>query len=171
MTEPLYTMRDRALLEQMAGFDAGFHTAGVILDGLSEEQASARPHGLEHSIADLAGHICYWQEWFNDVAEGRAREAPEHAPEGWPAMAAGGWEALRERTLRSVERAQRLARECPVLDEKLLPPDSELPVMQRDTRGSGLLHAAMHGAHHLGQIVTMRRLMGLWPPGAGSMTW
>jgi uncharacterized damage-inducible protein DinB len=171
MSESLYVMRDRGLLEAMARFDAGFHSPRVILDGLTEEQATARPHGLPHSIADIAGHICYWQEWFNDIAEGRRRDAPEHASGGWPEMAAGGWEALRERLLNSVDTAARLARECPRLDEKLLRPDSQLPVLRRDTCGSGLMQAAMHGAHHLGQIVTIRQLLGLWPPRRGSLTW
>jgi uncharacterized damage-inducible protein DinB len=171
MTQSLHTIRDRELLANMAGFHAGFHTPDVVLDGLTEEQALAKPHGLEHSIAAIAGHICYWQEWFNDIAEGRPRTAPEHAAEGWPETAAGGWEALRERLLGSVRTAQRLARESPRLEEKLLPPDSEVPGMDRETCGSGLLHAAMHGSHHLGQIVTLRQIMGLWPPRAGSLTW
>jgi len=29
----------------------------------------------------------------------------------------------------------------------------------------------MHNSHHLGQIITMRRLLGLWPPPGGTITW
>src|SRR5829696_6225829 len=101
MSQSLYTISDRELLAAMAAFRAGFHAPEVILDGLTDEQATARPHGLEHSIADIAGHICYWQEWFNDIAQERPRDAPAHAPEGWPRTTTGGWNALRERLLRS----------------------------------------------------------------------
>ncbi len=86
-------------------------------------------------------------------------------------MAPGGWDDLRARFLASVETTQRLARECTTLDQKFLPEGSPLPFFERETIGSGLLHAAVHSSHHLGQIVTLRQLLGAWPPEAGSMTW
>ena len=41
----------------------------------------------------------------------------------------------------------------------------------QESCGSGILQAAMHSGHHLGQIITMRQLMGLWPPPGGTITW
>ena len=35
--------------------------------------------------------------------------------------------------------------------------------LARESRGSGLLRSAIHNSHHLGQVITLRRLMGLWP--------
>jgi uncharacterized damage-inducible protein DinB len=32
-------------------------------------------------------------------------------------------------------------------------------------------HVAVHTAHHIGQIVTLRQLLGAWPPPQGSHTW
>jgi hypothetical protein len=29
----------------------------------------------------------------------------------------------------------------------------------------------VHSSHHLGQVVTIRQLLGLWPPPAGALTW
>ena len=171
MSQALYLMRDRELLRSMAAFQAGFHTPEVVLDGLSEEQAAAKPHGVPHSIAEIVGHMWYWQDFFNRLTQEGFRGFPEHASEGWPAMAPGEWEALRARFLASVELTQQLALTSGKLDERLLPEDFPLPVWQRESVGSGLLHAAMHNAHHLGQVVTLRQLMGLWPPKAGSMTW
>lgn len=171
MSEPLYQISDRDLLKSMAAFEAGFHTPEVVLDGLTEEQATARPHGLPHSIADIVGHMRYWQDLFNSIAESGFTGLPEHAAEGWPSMEAGGWNDLRTRFLASVERTQQLALSCERLNEKLLPEDLPLPFLQRDSIGTGLLHAAVHNSHHLGQVVTLRQVLGLWPPQAGSMTW
>jgi DinB superfamily len=39
-----------------------------VLDGLTADQANAKPNGLPHSIAEIVAHICYWQKWFNDCA-------------------------------------------------------------------------------------------------------
>ena len=96
---------------------------------------------------------------------------PQNAADGWPADAAVAWADLRARYLGSIEEAKRIAAESGSLAEPLLPPDVDIQVLARESRGSGILHAAVHSSHHLGQIITMRQLMGLWPPPAGSMTW
>lgn len=171
MSDALFRMPDRELLQSMAAFEAGFHKPAVVLDGLTEEQATAKPAGVPHSIADIVGHMCFWQDFFNAIAEKGFDGFPRHAELGWPAMEAGGWDDLRARFLASVERTQQLAMSCENLDDKLLPKDFPLPFWQRESVGSGLLHAAVHNSHHLGQVVTLRQVMGLWPPQAGSMTW
>ncbi|MEX2301926.1 MAG: DinB family protein [Bryobacterales bacterium] len=171
MSNALYLMPDREFLQSMAAFDAGFQTPAAVLDGLTEEQAMAKPHGLPHSIAEIVGHMGYWQDFFNGIAQQGFSGFPEHAEEGWPKIAAGEWDALRTRFLASVELTQRLAVDCGRLSEKLLPEDFLVPIWQRESVGSGLLHAVVHNSHHLGQVVTLRQLLGLWPPQAGSMTW
>ena len=142
-----------------------------MLGGLSAEQAFAKPHGLPHSIAGIVSHMCYWQEWFNNGAVGKFTAPAAHAPEGWPAGSSDDWEALRARFFAAVEEAKRIARESDSLDQPLLPPGVDIPPIARDSRGSGIMHAALHTGHHLGQIIVMRRLLGTWPPPAGSMTW
>ena len=96
---------------------------------------------------------------------------PEHAADGWPAVAADGWDALRTRYLAAIEQAKQIVAASDSLDQSLLPPGVSIPFLARESRGSGILHATVHSGHHLGQIVTMRQLMGVWPPPAGSMTW
>jgi uncharacterized damage-inducible protein DinB len=98
------------------------------------------------------------------------RGTPQHAAESWPAGSAGNWDALRTRYLDSIEEAKRIAARSDSLNDPILPPDVQIPVLAKESRGSGLLHAAVHNSHHLGQIITLRQLMGVWPP-AGSMTW
>jgi uncharacterized damage-inducible protein DinB len=167
----LYKADDRDLLISLLSGEGGFHGPAVVLDGLTAEQVLVKPHGLPHSIAEIVAHMCYWQEWFNDCAVRGFTGVVEHAADGWPAVSANGWDALRTRYLASMEEAKRIVATSDSLGEPMLPPGVLIPVLARESRGSGILHAAIHSGHHLGQIITMRQLMGLWPPPAGSMTW
>lgn len=167
----LYQIDDRDLLTGLLNGEGGFHGPAVVLDGLSAQQAVAKPNGLPHSIAEIVAHMCFWQEWFNHCARIGFSGAPEHAAEGWPAVSADGWDGLRERYLASIDEAKGIVAASASLGEALLPPGVEIPFLAKESRGSAILHAAVHSAHHLGQIVTLRQLQGLWPPPAGSMTW
>ena len=142
-----------------------------VLDGLTTDQAHAKPNGLPHSIADIVAHMYYWQEWFNRCAIAGFTGIPQHAADGWPSVSSDGWDEVRTRFLRSIEEAKRITTESESLDAPLLPPDVHIPTLARESHGSGILHAAVHSSHHLGQIITIRQLMGLWPPPGGSITW
>jgi hypothetical protein len=86
-------------------------------------------------------------------------------------VAAEGWDALRTRYLAAIEQARQIVIASDSLDQSLLPPGVSIPFLARESRGSGILHATVHSGHHLGQIVTIRQLLSVWPPPAGSMTW
>ena len=142
----------------------------AILDGLTPGQAHTRPHGLPYSIAEIVSHLCYWQEWFNACLVSGFTGIARHSVDGWPPAPEGGWEALRERYLRSIAEAKRLATAAGSLTEPLLP-DADVASLAKESRGSALLRGAVHNSHHLGQVITMRRLMGVWPPPGGTIEW
>jgi uncharacterized damage-inducible protein DinB len=167
----LYRVDDRRLLADLLGGANAFLGPSAVLDGLTAEQAQAKPHGLPHSIAELVAHMSYWQEWFNGCAAAGFTGMAEHAAEGWPAVPAGAWDAVRERYFVAIQEAERLAATSERLAEAVLPPGVDIPPLAKESCGSGVLQAAMHSGHHLGQIVTIRQLLGLWPPPSGSMTW
>ena len=104
-----YRADDRNLLRSALGGEGVHLGPGAVLDGLTAEQAHAKPHGVPHSIAEIVGHICHWQEWFNGCATAGFTGIAEHAADGWPPVPADGWDALRTRYLRSVEEAKRIA--------------------------------------------------------------
>ena len=166
----LYRSDDRDLLTSALAGESVHLAPAAILDGLTDAQAHTRPHDLPYSIADLVSHMCFWQEWFNACLVSGFSGIPQHSGDGWPAVSAGGWEPLRERYIRSIEEATRIAAKSASLTEPLLP-DANVASLARESRGSALLRGAMHSSHHLGQIITMRRLMGLWPPPGGTITW
>ena len=167
----LHTIDDRSLLINTLGGEGVFLGPIRVLDGLTADQAHAKPHGLPHSIAEIVAHMCYWQEWFNGCAVTEFTGIAQHAADGWPAVPADGWDAVRARYLQSIEEAKRIAAESDSLDAPLLPPGVEIPVLAKESHGSGIVHAALHNAHHLGQVITLRQLMALWPPPGGTITW
>jgi uncharacterized damage-inducible protein DinB len=136
------------------------------LDGLSAEQAQQRPAGLPHSVADLVAHVQFWQHYLLSVFRGEDPEWVEHADQGWPGMeevhGADGWEVLKIRFFRDMDSLANYAQD-------------EAFMHQQDPTGRfrivPLTNFAGHSLYHLGQVVTVRQLIGAWPPPAGGDTW
>lgn len=130
------------------------------LDGLDAAQALRVPAGLPHSIAGVVAHVQFWQEHLLRHSAGENPAAPLHADGGWPEP--GDWEGLKSAFLRDVEALRERARDTDfveTLDSRGLP------------YGVALTNVAGHGVYHLGQVVTIRQALGLWPPPGGGDTW
>src|SRR5262249_40287765 len=167
MSKPPYHLDNRELLTGLLTEGAGFHGPAAVLEGLTPEHAHAKPHGLPHSIAEIVAHMKYWQDWFNGCVERGFSSVPEHASTGWPPVRWEEWNDVRDRYLASIEEAKRIIASSPSLGDRLLPEGVQLPVLEKDSYGSGLLHAIVHNGHHLGQVITIRQLLRAWPPPAG----
>jgi uncharacterized damage-inducible protein DinB len=139
------------------------------LEGLTPEDADRRLPGANHTIAEIVAHMDFWLNWFCTRCEGSGLPMVTSAADGWPAVAPGTWPALRDSFLRSLERAAALDKPDRI-DARVTPP-IEFPPIAEYTVRDALVHAATHNAHHLGQVVLLRQLMGLWPPASGSWTW
>lgn len=87
---------------------------------------------------------------------------PEHDAESWPDVEEKDWEALREGFFGDLARLQALAHDPSTLNR--VAPNG------RKT-ADNLLGFASHNVYHLGQIVTVRRALGLWPPPSGGDSW
>jgi uncharacterized damage-inducible protein DinB len=166
-----YRVDDPTLLTGMLRGEGVHLDPAAILDGLTPDQAGAKPHELPHSVSEIVAHMCFWQEWFNDCAVRGFNGIPEHAIDGWPSVSGDGWDALRTRYLQAIETAKQIARESDSLASPLLPPDVKIDSLANQSRGSAILQMAAHNSHHLGQIITIRQLMSLWPPPGGTLTW
>jgi len=136
-----------------------------VLDGLSAEDAARRIPGLPHSVVEIAAHMVFWQAWFLDRCAGHGTAVPAHAAEGWPAVTAADWPQVRQQFLSDLQRALEFDK------EGHLDPPIEFPPMNTYSIADAMTHMALHNAHHLGQIVTLRQALGAWPPPAGSYTW
>lgn len=100
--------------------------------------------------------------------QGRAVPMVRTAAEGWPT--GGVWPEVSSRFLEGLERLVQLAeRETDV--NRQLAPSIEFPPLSHYTLGDALVHVANHNAHHLGQVIVLRQMMGKWPPPSGGWTW
>ncbi len=148
--------------------DLHAHVApAAALDALNAADAERRVARARHSIAEIVAHMSFWQEWFCDRCEGGGSPPPARAAEGWPAVSAGSWPETHRRFLAGLERAASLA--MPL--ERAIAPAIEFPPLAAYTVQDALEHMAQHNSHHLGQVVILRQLMGLWPPPSGGWTW
>lgn len=140
------------------------------LENLSPEAAERRIDGANHSVAELIAHMDFWQRWFIARIEGTDAPMVASAADGWPVVSSGDWPAIQQRFLEGLERAAALGDDATRLEEPLAPA-IDFPPLAHYTRRDALIHVAGHNAHHLGQVVLLRQIMGLWPPPAGSWTW
>jgi uncharacterized damage-inducible protein DinB len=139
------------------------------LAGITPMDALRRIAGLPHSIAEIVAHMTYWQEWFTARAEGRAEAMPATAAVGWPAVADGDWPAVSDRFVAGLDRlAEVVSAHEPDLP---LAPAIEFGLVAGYSYRDVWEHVAQHNAHHLGQVVVLRQILGIWPPPSGSYTW
>lgn len=141
-----------------------------VLDGLSGEDAERHVSPTVHSIAEIVAHMVFWQEWFITRTRGEGVPVAAHASEGWPAVEPGSWTTWQNRFVRGLDDAAALGLDASHLDRPVTPP-IEFPPLAHLTNRDALVRIATHNAHHLGQVITLRQVMGLWPPPAGSWTW
>ena len=141
-----------------------------IIEDLSASDAIQPPAPRMHSVAGLVGHMEFWQRWLLRRCRGEAVPMAVHAADGWPTITAAEWPALRRRFEEGLLEAIALGEEPETLDRPLSPP-IEFPAMAGYTRRDTLVHIAQHNSHHLGQVVSARQVLELWPPRAGSWTW
>jgi uncharacterized damage-inducible protein DinB len=140
------------------------------LEGLKAADAERRVSGVNHSIAELVAHVTFWARWFCDRCDGIHAPMVTSAALGWPPVAAGSWPDLERHFLDVLDRAARIGADRQRLATPITPP-IEFPPLASYTVHDAMVHIAVHTAHHLGQVVVVRQLMGLWPPPAGSWTW
>ncbi|BDC48289.1 hypothetical protein F183_A06050 [Bryobacterales bacterium F-183] len=139
------------------------------LEGLTAQQAETKPHDAPHSIAEVVAHMAFWQKWFCYRIEGVDSPMAEHAAEGWPAVIPGSWPELHASFVEDLATLVKLSKS---MDQTApVTPAIPFPPMTNYTMGEALTHVALHNAHHIGQVITLRQIQGLWPPPAGSWTW
>lgn len=147
----------------------GYIPPALALEGLSAADAERRIPGANHSVAEVVAHMTFWLDWFIRRCDGEAVPMPAHAAEGWPEIARGSWPAHRDEFFAALERAATLS-ERARRDDPIVPP-MEFPALAHYHIRQAVVHMASHNAHHLGQVIVLRQLLGTWPPPAGSWTW
>lgn len=131
-----------------------------ILSGLTLEVISKRPAGAPHSIYEELWHAATWQRIVldRDKAAYEGWEQGEQFPSDPAPEDEATWQELVNLFLAYSERAVKLAQ-----NEAWLETD-ETDDLPGFTWRNGLEHLAVHSAYHMGKIVLLRQLLGVWSP-------
>jgi hypothetical protein len=159
MTDPQSALR-RHLLELLNGGHAHLDFEAAVAD-LPGPLRGARPPGLPHSPWRLVEHMRIAQWDILEFSRDPAHVSPEFPAGYWPTGDAPPDPSAWDRSLDAF-RADLKAMAALVAD-----PNTDLfaPIPHGD--GQTVLREALlvadHNSYHLGQLVTVRRLLGAWP--------
>lgn len=125
------------------------------------EARGVRPDRYPHSGWELVEHIRLTQADLLDYMENAAYVAPPWPKAYWPSTTApdgaDAWDASVAAVVRDRRALEALARR-PSLDLT-----QEIPWGEGHTYLRTLLVAVDHAAYHVGQLVAVRRMLGVWP--------
>ena len=154
-------------LPQLLTGDGAHAQARNILQNIELKQLGVRPDVAPHSIYEELWHLVYWQDFFLDGVAGSERVPPQHAADTWPKRQAP--EDLKE--------ARDLVRSFLGGLNRAVTYASDTDNLDKSARGGkstvrSLLESLLaHNSYHLGRIVFLRQLIGIWPPPSGGDTW
>lgn len=151
----------RALLIRLLDWqDAHIHIDDAV-EGIATDFRGVRPEGTPYSAWELLEHMRLAQWDILDFCRNPEYEEQKWPDDYWPDEPAPESEAAWNECLASF-RADRESL-------KVLAKDSDLELFAEIPHGTGqtyireLLLVADHTAYHVGQLVLVRRLLGIWP--------
>ena len=160
MRESTNALRDH-LVRVLDWEDAhvGFDKA---VDGIPSDKRGAHAPGFEHTPWQLLEHIRIAQEDILDFALNANYEHNRTWPDDyWPRergpATAQAWTDSIASCTRSRDELKRLARDVEDLTAKVPTGNSSQTYLR------AILLAADHAAYHVGQLVAVRRALGIWP--------
>lgn len=143
-----------------------------LLEDISAEDAVREVSGVNHTIARIIAHLQYWQTWFYEGATATLLPYPEKNDHSFPQVNAEEWEEVRSDFLATLDKIKGLCSDSALLERSFSQGTNIAGGHSERSVALTLLYTvALHNAHHYGQIITLRQMMGKWPPQAGSMTW
>ena len=147
--------RALAWQEAQVGFDKA-------VAGIPADKRGARPPGCSHSLWQQIEHIRIAQQDILDFCVNAKYEHTRKWPDDyWPAAPEPGSAAAWDDSLAAFARdrgaMQRLARETADLTAPVPTGNSKQTYLR------AILLVIEHGAYHVGQIVDLRRALGIWP--------
>ena len=166
-----YKSPEGSLIKQLLNGVGFTHPTKTVVE-LSAAQARQKPAGSPHSVADILAHMNFWQAWTLAAVAGEPRSLPAKAALGWPSVSEVEWTGLVTEFAEGLERAVSYTKDAELLSRPLSPDKVIGFGFEKNTVGSALTEIiAFHNAHHAGQIILLRRTLGVWPPEGGGMTW
>jgi uncharacterized damage-inducible protein DinB len=142
-----------------------------VLEAVDDDLAHRRIPGAPHSIYEEVWHLAFWMELSLDWIAGKPAPYPEHASDGFPTSVTEDWPSLKNRFLLALQTAADIAGDSKQLAQPV-------QCLSRSTEASRMMPVrdqiegiAAHNAYHLGRIILLQQLIGVWPPPSGGDTW
>ena len=153
----------RAIVASSLNWEQAHSSLESVLRGLPAELRGRRPTGLSHSAWELLEHIRITQKDLLDFVQNPEYEEKLQWPKDYsPASMAPTGDKEWNGSVAGWKK-DRMALER-------FTTDSQIDLTSRIPKGTGqtylrtILVALDHASYHLAQIVTVRQLLGAWPP-------
>lgn len=167
-------MSARALTELLRGRGAHADPLACVED-ISAEMAARRVEGFPHSIWQLVFHMNFWMNYDLRRMRGEKPKYPEHNAESFPAVPSAAdsaeWDRLRRDFAWFLNEHVILAKSSRAELERAVEPMHEDHKKRASTLEAILWQTVGHNSYHVGQIVMIRRALGVWPPKGGGDSW
>jgi len=154
--KPPTTLRG-VLLEQLQTThdkEDWFVPISIAMDGLTAEQAMWSPGKGNHSVGQLAYHIWYWdQRALNDFKGVKNEKFDGNNNETFDNFTAAQWDDLAKKLNQLMVDWEKAVNDA---DDAKLAANASL-----------VAHVGAHNAYHVGQILYVRKLQGVWNPDKG----
>jgi hypothetical protein len=140
------------------GAHARFHE---VIKDIPEKLRGVRPEGLPHSAWMLVDHLRIAQWDILEFCRNAKHKSPEWPKEYWPKTDAPPGTAAWNKSV------QQFRKDLKAMQDLVANPRTDL--FAKISWGDGqtilreVLLAADHNAYHLGQLLDVRRLLGVWP--------
>ena len=120
-----------------------------------------------HTIWQLLKHLNYWQDRLISRIEGMKVLPAKTSDDGWKFEQAPADEGAYRQEL------GKLLTGINYMTQTLLPQMHALKGPKGDfPHGFAVIQSmASHVSYHVGEVVLLRRMLGLWPPPSGGFTW
>ena len=154
--KPPTTLRG-VLLEQLQTTHANedwFVPANIAVAGLTAEQAKWTPGKGSHSVGQLAYHLWFWDT--QSLARFKGQKPPAFSgnnDETFNDFTPAQWDDLVQKLNQVMTDWEAAVTEA---DDQKLADNASL-----------IAHVGAHNAYHLGQILYVRKLQGVWDPNKG----
>lgn len=161
MTEDLVLREQLRRILEWEDAHVNFDTA---VAGVPVKLRGAKPKGSPYSLWQLLEHLRITQHDILDFCRNPNYKELDWPDDYWPSTAAPRSASAWDTSVRQVRHDRK--------ELQQLAMDTSVDLVSRIPHGSGqtylreLVLAADHAAYHIGEIVLVRRLLGLWkPPG------
>jgi uncharacterized damage-inducible protein DinB len=153
----------RAIVASSLNWEQAHATLENAIRGLPPELRGKRPNAFPHSVWELLEHIRITQHDLLDFVQNPDYEEKLKWPEGyWPPNVAPATEKAWNESV-SGWKKDRMALERFTTDSKL-DLTTKIPKGTGQTYLRTVIVAVAHASYHVGQIITVRQLLGAWPP-------